>query len=99
VVAALRELVSDPERVSDDARVTAEHGSDISPHAPRPPDAVVFPDSSAEIAAILGWANAEGVPVVRPERFSGSRRAANARNRVYAIVHNSNVKRPAEAHA
>jgi hypothetical protein len=54
----------------------------------------VFPDSSAEIAAILGWANAEGVPVVRPERFSGSRRAANARNRVYAIVHNSNVKGP-----
>jgi FAD/FMN-containing dehydrogenase len=94
VVAALRELVSDPERVSDDARVAAEHESDISPHAPRPPDAVVFPDSSAEIAAILGWANAEGVPVVRPERFSGSRRAPNARNRAYAIVHKSGARDP-----
>jgi hypothetical protein len=51
VVAALRELVSDPERVSDDARVTAEHGSDISPHAPRPPDAVVFPTAMPARAA------------------------------------------------
>jgi D-lactate dehydrogenase (cytochrome) len=64
VVAALRELVSDPKRVSDDATVTAEHGTDISPHAPRPPDAVVFPDSSAEVAEILRWANAERVSVI-----------------------------------
>jgi D-lactate dehydrogenase (cytochrome) len=64
VVAALRELVSDPERVTDDATVTAEHGTDISPHAPRAPDAVVFPQSATEVAAILRWANAEAVPVV-----------------------------------
>jgi D-lactate dehydrogenase (cytochrome) len=64
VVAALRELVSNPERVTDDETVTEGHGSDISPHAPRPPDAVVFPDSSAEVAEILRWANAERVPVI-----------------------------------
>jgi D-lactate dehydrogenase (cytochrome) len=64
VVAALRELVSDPERVTDDETVTYGHGSDISPHAPRPPDAVVFPDSSTEVAEILRWANAERVPVI-----------------------------------
>jgi D-lactate dehydrogenase (cytochrome) len=64
VVAALRELVSDPKRVSDDATVTAEHGTDISPHAPRPPDAVVFVDSVVEVAAVVRWANAAGVPVV-----------------------------------
>jgi D-lactate dehydrogenase (cytochrome) len=63
VVAALRELVSEPERVTDDDAVTREHGADISPHAPRPPDAVVFPNSVAEVVAILRWANAERVPV------------------------------------
>src|SRR5918999_1037327 len=64
VVAALRELVSDPARVTDDEAVTEGHGSDISPHAPRPPDAVVFPNSAGEVAEILRWANTERVPIV-----------------------------------
>jgi D-lactate dehydrogenase (cytochrome) len=64
VVAALRELVSDPERVTDDEAVAEGHGSDISPHAPRPPDAVVYPNSAEEVAEILRWANAERVPIV-----------------------------------
>jgi D-lactate dehydrogenase (cytochrome) len=64
VVAALRELVSDPARVTDDEAVTEGHGSDISPHAPRPPDAVVYPNSAEEVAEILRWANTERVPIV-----------------------------------
>jgi D-lactate dehydrogenase (cytochrome) len=64
IVSALRELVSEPERVTDDETVTEAHGSDISPHAPRPPDAVVFPNSAGEVAEILRWANAERVPII-----------------------------------
>jgi D-lactate dehydrogenase (cytochrome) len=64
VVGALRSLVSDPERVTDDEAVTEAHGGDISYHAPRAPDAVVFPASRAEVEAILRWASEERVPVV-----------------------------------
>ena len=63
VVAALQALVSDPERVSADQHVTRAHAEDISYHAPRTPDAVVFPDSRAEVQAILRWANRQRVPV------------------------------------
>ena len=63
VVAALRGLVSEPERVTDDETVTRSHGRDISHHAERAPDAVVFPDSPVEVAAILRWANEARVPV------------------------------------
>jgi D-lactate dehydrogenase (cytochrome) len=63
VVAALQALVSDPERVSADQHVTRAHAEDISYHAPRTPEAVVFPDSRAEVQAILRWANRERVPV------------------------------------
>jgi D-lactate dehydrogenase (cytochrome) len=64
VVGALRELVSDPERVSDDPSLADEHGRDISHHAPQLPDAVVFPSSRAEVEAILRWANEARVPVI-----------------------------------
>jgi D-lactate dehydrogenase (cytochrome) len=63
VVAALRSLVSEPERVTDDEAVTRSHGHDISHHSARPPDAVVFPDSRAEVETILRWANEQHVPV------------------------------------
>jgi D-lactate dehydrogenase (cytochrome) len=62
-MAALRGLVSEPERVTDDDAVTRSHGRDISHHAERAPDAVVFPDSRAEVASILRWANDARVPV------------------------------------
>ena len=64
VVGALRSLVSEPERVTDDEAVRESHGGDISYHAPRPPDAVVFPISRAEVEAILRWASEERVPIV-----------------------------------
>ncbi len=64
VVAALRGFVSEPERVTEDEAVAGRHGHDISYHAPRAPDAVVFPRSRAEIQRILRWANEERVAVV-----------------------------------
>jgi D-lactate dehydrogenase (cytochrome) len=63
VVAALRGLVAEPDRVTDDEAVIREHGQDISHHPGRAPDAVVFPDSRAEVETILRWANEERVPV------------------------------------
>lgn len=64
VVHALRELVSEPERVTADESATGGHGRDISHHPPRAPDAVVFPTSRSEVEAILRWADEERVPVV-----------------------------------
>jgi D-lactate dehydrogenase (cytochrome) len=64
LVASLRDLVADPEQVSDDLALAEEHGRDISYHRPRPPDAVVFPASRDEVQAILRWANDERVAVV-----------------------------------
>jgi D-lactate dehydrogenase (cytochrome) len=64
VVARLRELVADPAAVSEDAGVRETHGRDISHHAPRSPDVVVFPSETAEIQAVLRFANEQGLPVV-----------------------------------
>jgi D-lactate dehydrogenase (cytochrome) len=63
VVAALRSIVSEPERVTADEAVTGAHGHDISLHPARAPEAVVFPASRSEVEAILRWANDERVPV------------------------------------
>jgi D-lactate dehydrogenase (cytochrome) len=41
------------ERVSTVAAVLAHHGKDESHHAPAPPDVVVFPENSEEVAAIV----------------------------------------------
>ena len=48
---ALRILLG--ERVSTAAAVLANHGKDESHHAPAPPDVVVFPENSEEVAAIV----------------------------------------------
>lgn len=39
------------------------HASDVSGHEPVLPEAVAFPGSAREVAAVLGWANQRGVPV------------------------------------
>ena len=64
LVTALRELVSDPSRVRDDAATVEEHGRDISHHRPRAPDVVVFPAETKEIQRILSFASEHRVPVV-----------------------------------
>ena len=62
--AALLEVLPDEQRVVDGDSVLDQHGRDLSLHAPRRPDVVVFPESTDEVARVLAFASAEGVPVV-----------------------------------
>jgi D-lactate dehydrogenase (cytochrome) len=68
VAAGLREellrLVPDESRVSDSESVLDVHAADLSYHAPHRPDVVVFPETVAEVAAVLAYANGARVPVV-----------------------------------
>ncbi len=51
-------IVTDPEEVE-------RHGGGIfTYHAPRPPDAVVLPESREEVVDVLRFANERGIPVV-----------------------------------
>jgi D-lactate dehydrogenase (cytochrome) len=59
---ALRTLLG--ERVSTGESVRAQHGRDESSFAPAPPDAVVFPRSTDEVAAIARLCFAHGVPMI-----------------------------------
>ncbi len=60
----LLRLVPDESRVSDGDSVLDQHAADLSYHPPHRPDAVVFPESTDEVAAVLAFANGAGVPVV-----------------------------------
>jgi D-lactate dehydrogenase (cytochrome) len=62
--AELLELVPDEARVSDGVSVLEGHSADLTYHAGRMPDVVVFPTSTEEVAAVLAHANRERVPVV-----------------------------------
>ncbi|MEN3343172.1 MAG: hypothetical protein V7644_2576 [Actinomycetota bacterium] len=68
VAADLREellrVVPDERRVSDGESVLDQHAADLSYHPARRPDLVVFPESTAEVAAVLEYAARTGVPVV-----------------------------------
>jgi D-lactate dehydrogenase (cytochrome) len=57
-------VIGDERRVSDGASIRAAHGRDVSHHEPRDPDVVVFPETTAEVSAVLALAHAERVPVV-----------------------------------
>jgi D-lactate dehydrogenase (cytochrome) len=61
---ALLGLVGDERRVSTSASVLDQHARDLSYHTPHAPEAVVFPESTDEVARILAWANERNVPVV-----------------------------------
>jgi D-lactate dehydrogenase (cytochrome) len=60
---ALRDLLG-ADRVLTGADVLRQHGSDESWHPPTPPDAVVFPRSTEEAAAIVGACHKHGVPII-----------------------------------
>ena len=51
-------------RVSTAAAVLESHGRDESYHAASPPDAVVFPESVEEVAAIVGIAREHRAPII-----------------------------------
>jgi D-lactate dehydrogenase (cytochrome) len=60
----LRDLSALAAHVSDGASDRATHGEDLTYHAPRPPDAVVYPETPEEVAAVLAYANERAIPVV-----------------------------------
>jgi len=62
--AELLRLVPDESRVSVVESVLDAHAGDLSYHAPHRPDAVVFCESTREVAAVLAHANAALIPVV-----------------------------------
>ena len=62
--AELLRLVPDESRVSVVESVLDAHAGDLSYHAPHRPDAVVFCESTQEVAAVLAHANAALIPVV-----------------------------------
>jgi D-lactate dehydrogenase (cytochrome) len=62
LVAALGERFGT--RFSSAAAVREQHGRDESPYAPMPPDAVVFTESTDEVAAVVSLAAAHRVPVI-----------------------------------
>lgn len=63
------DLIPELARIVRDDLVTASgeeigrHSGGIADHAPRPPEAVVYPESREEVAALLAFANERGVPV------------------------------------
>src|SRR3712207_9418875 len=60
----LRNIVPDEDRIYVDGEELERHGRVFSYHAPRSPDAVVFPKKRDEAAEILRFANRSAVPVV-----------------------------------
>jgi len=64
VRADLLRLVPDESRVSEVGSVLEQHGADLSYHQPHLPDAVVFPETTEEVSAVLSYANEAGIPVV-----------------------------------
>jgi D-lactate dehydrogenase (cytochrome) len=57
----LRELAA---HVGDGPSERATHGEDLTYHPPHEPEAVVYPESTAEVARVLAYANEHGIPVV-----------------------------------
>lgn len=62
VLVELRLLLGD--RLSTGAAVREQHGKDLTYHAGHPPDAVAFPRTTDEVAAIVRACARAGVPVV-----------------------------------
>lgn len=61
--AALVEALGDEQRVSDGDSERDLHAADITFHRPHRPDVVVYPESTAEVAAVLALAHDRRVPV------------------------------------
>ncbi len=61
-ISELRDLFG--ERLSTAAAVRAHHGKDVSYHAPRDPDAVVFAQSTAEVSEIVKICARHRTPIV-----------------------------------
>jgi D-lactate dehydrogenase (cytochrome) len=62
--ADLLRLVPDERRVNDGESALDQHAADLSYHTPHRPDAVVYPETTAEVSAVLAYAHDARVPVV-----------------------------------
>ena len=62
IVDELREFLAD--RVSTAAAVREQHGHDESYHRPAPPDAVVFPASTEEVARVVSLCARHRCPMI-----------------------------------
>jgi D-lactate dehydrogenase (cytochrome) len=60
----LLRVIPDERRVTDSESALDQHAADLSYHEPRRPDVVVYPESTAEVAAVLELADATETPVV-----------------------------------
>ena len=63
LAAELGALLADPKRASAGDSIRSLHSEDISYHHAVLPDVVVFPETTAEVAAVLRYANAARLPV------------------------------------
>jgi len=64
LLAELRNIVPDEDRVSVDAEELERCGQVFSYHASRSPDAALFPQNRDEVVEILRFANGSCIPVV-----------------------------------
>jgi D-lactate dehydrogenase (cytochrome) len=64
IAADLLQLIPDARRVGDGESLLDQHAADLSYHLPHRPDAVVFPETTEEVATVLAYANDARVPVV-----------------------------------
>jgi D-lactate dehydrogenase (cytochrome) len=62
ILATLRALIG--ERATDAAAVRDAHGRSEAYHTPQPPDFVAFPETTAEVSAIVAACAAAAVPIV-----------------------------------
>jgi D-lactate dehydrogenase (cytochrome) len=62
LLTSLKALLAD--RVSTSAAVCEHHGKDESSFTPMPPDAVVFPHSTEEVAAVVKLCAVHAVPII-----------------------------------
>ena len=60
----LLRVIPDERRVTDGESALDQHAADLSYHEPRRPDVVVYPETTAEVAAVLELADATETPVV-----------------------------------
>ncbi|HEY2372497.1 MAG TPA: FAD-linked oxidase C-terminal domain-containing protein [Gaiellaceae bacterium] len=60
----LLRVIPDERRVTDSESALDQHAADLSYHEPHRPDVVVYPESTAEVAAVLELADATETPVV-----------------------------------
>ena len=70
---SLEELRGLAAHVGDGPSERATHGEDLTYHPPHQPDAVVYPESTDEVARVLAYANEHGSPSSRSAPARASR--------------------------